>query len=69
MPEATNGNHQNIILKLGSQVVHALPAQFLALLLINAAFLGVLFVYIDRRAAHSVEIINQLLQSCLKGHQ
>lgn len=62
-----NGNHQNIILKLGSQVVHALPPQFLGLILVNMIFIGVLFWYIDARAQHSVAVINQLLARCLQA--
>ncbi len=52
--------------KLGSQVVHSLAPQFLALLLINAVFLGVLFWFVDARARHTAQLINQLLAGCLQ---
>jgi hypothetical protein len=61
-----NGNHRGTISRLGSQAIRALTPQFLALILLNMLFFAVLFWYLDARAKHSVEVINQLLTSCLK---
>jgi hypothetical protein len=52
--------------KLGSAVVHSLGPAFLALLLVNALVLGLLFWFIDARAQHTVTIVNQLLAACLQ---
>jgi hypothetical protein len=52
--------------KLGSAVVHSLAPQFLALLLINGVFVGVLFWFVDARARHTATLINQLLAGCLQ---
>jgi hypothetical protein len=64
-----NGNQQTTIvqagLRLGSQVVHALAPQFLSLLLVNVMVLGVLFWFVDARARHTAQVLNQLLTACL----
>lgn len=71
-PESQHGNgngHTTVIkagIKLGSQVVHSLAPQFLALVLVNILFLGAFVWYVDARARHSVEVIQQLLASCLQ---
>jgi hypothetical protein len=70
MAEAPNdgSNHTTIVqagVRLGSQVIHGLSPQFLALIVINALFIGVLFWFVDARARHSVAVIQQLLTSCL----
>jgi hypothetical protein len=68
-PKPQNGNsHTTFIqagVRLGSQVIHGLSPQFLALIIINALFIGVLFWFVDARARHSVAVIQQLLTSCL----
>jgi len=51
--------------KLGGQVVTSLGGQFLALLLVNIIFLGVVFWFLDARAKYTVALINQLLAACL----
>ena len=53
--------------KLGSHVVSSLAPQFLALILINALFLGALYWFVDARARHTVELVNHLLEACLKS--
>jgi hypothetical protein len=55
--------------RLGSAVVHSLAPQFLALLLINAVFVGCLFWFVDARARHTVALVNQLLAACLQGNR
>jgi hypothetical protein len=65
-----NGNGNTIIgagVKLGSAVVEALTPNFLALLLINALFLGLLYWFVDARARHTVELVNRLLETCLQN--
>ena len=52
-------------LKLGSHVVTSLAPQFLTLCLVVAAFLGVLFWFVDARARHTAELINAILAACL----
>ena len=51
--------------KLGNTIVEALTPQFLALLLLNCIFIGVLFWFVSGRAEHTTQIINQLMQECL----
>jgi hypothetical protein len=66
-----HGNgHTTIVsagIKLGSHVVTSLAPQFLALVLVNILFLGTFVWYVDARAKHSVEVIQQLLAQCLKA--
>jgi len=52
---------------LSEKLVGALPPQFLALVVINVLFLGALFWFIDARANHAAEVLNQLLSSCLSN--
>lgn len=52
--------------KLGSQVVHSLAPQFLALCLVNVLVLGALYWFIDARARHTVALVNQLLAGCMQ---
>ena len=71
MTEPGNGNgngHTTIVqsgFKLGGQVITHLLPQFLALVIVNALFLCAFVWFVDRRAQHSVEVIQQLLRSCL----
>lgn len=53
-------------LKLGNTVVSSLAPQFLALILINALFLGAMYWFIDARARHTVDLVNRLLATCLE---
>jgi type VI protein secretion system component VasF len=67
---ADNGNGKptttaGMLSSLSEKLVSALPPQFLALILINAAVLGFLFWFIDARAKHTAAVLNQLLQACL----
>jgi hypothetical protein len=55
--------------KLGSAVVHSLAPQFLALILINGFVLGGLGWFVDARARHTAQLINQLLAACLQGNR
>jgi hypothetical protein len=69
-PPHVNGSNNTIIgagVKLGSAVVEALTPNFLALLLINALFLGLLYWFVDARARHTVELVNRLLETCLQA--
>lgn len=50
-----------------ADTIRTLPPAFLLLFLINALFLAVLFWYVDARGKHAAEIIQQLLQSCLRS--
>ena len=52
---------------LGGKLIAGLPAQFLALVVINVLFLGGLFWFIDARANHTAEVLNQLLSACLSN--
>ena len=52
--------------RISSQVVSSLKPQFLALILVNAIFMGVFIWYIDARARHAAEIMRQLFETCLK---
>jgi hypothetical protein len=64
-----NGNgHTTVVqaaIKLGGQVAHSLAPQFLALILVNILFLGILFWFVDARAKHTADVLNQLLSACL----
>jgi hypothetical protein len=60
-----NGNHRGVVARLASQAIHALSPQFLALIIVNMIFIGMLFWYIEGRAQHTMTIVNQLLQACL----
>ena len=52
--------------QVSEATVRALAPQFLALVLLNALFLGVLFWFVDARARHTAALLNQLLASCLE---
>jgi hypothetical protein len=69
VPEPEEQKHGIIsaVAHVGSQVVHALQPQFLALVLVNLMFMGAFVWFIDSRARHTVEIIEALLESCLKN--
>jgi len=70
-PSPANGNgngHTTVIqagIKLGQSVVHSLAPQFLALIIVNALSLGFLFWFVDARARHTADVLNQLLSACL----
>jgi hypothetical protein len=54
------------ISKLAEQAISALTPQFLAVIILNILFIGILFWFVDQRAQHSMAVINQLLHACLK---
>jgi hypothetical protein len=65
-----NGNGKpttaaGMLSSLSEKVVSALPPQFLALVIVNVLFLGALFWFVDARAKHTADVLNQLLQACL----
>lgn len=65
-----NGNQTTVVqagIKLGTAVVTSLAPQFLALIMLNVVMLGLLYWFVDSRARHTAEILQQLLVSCLKG--
>jgi hypothetical protein len=65
-PQSENGTGiVGAVSRFSHHVVNALAPQFLALIVLNSLFLGIFFWYVDARAAHSMEVINQLLLSCL----
>jgi hypothetical protein len=67
-PPNGNGGHTTVVqaaIKLGGQVAHSLAPQFLALILVNILFLGILFWFVDARAKHTADVLNQLLSACL----
>jgi hypothetical protein len=64
-PENTN-TALGVAQKLGSQVVRSLAPQFLALILVNVAFFAAFIWFANKRAEHTVQIMQQLLDSCLK---
>ena len=51
---------------LGGKLIAGLPAQFLALIVVNLVFMGAFIWYVDARSRHSVDVIQQLLSSCLQ---
>ena len=62
----SNGNGRGgVIASVSSTLIKALPPHFLLLVIINAAVLGFLFWFIDARAKHTAEVLNQLLSACL----
>lgn len=70
MSEPTPGTDRHgVISRLGSLVIHALPHQFLVIVLLNVMMLGAMFWFISVRAEHSMSIMNQLLASCLEGRK
>lgn len=52
-------------IKLGQSVIHRLSPQFIAVIVINAMFLLLLFWFLDARATSTASVLNQLLQSCM----
>jgi hypothetical protein len=67
-PNGNGGGHTTVVqaaIKLGGQVAHSLAPQFLALILVNILFLGILFWFVDARARHFAVVFNQLLSACL----
>jgi hypothetical protein len=61
-----SGTILGVAARLGSRVIHALAPQFLALILLNIVFLGLLVWYIDARADHAAAVMKQLLDTCLQ---
>jgi hypothetical protein len=62
------GNHVTVVgtaHKLGAQVIRALTPQFLALVLVNIAFMGMFVWYIGARAEHATVVMQRLLDECL----
>ena len=70
-PPHVNGNGNTTIvaagLKLGHGVVNALSPNFLALILINVLFLGTLYWFVDGRARHTAELLQQMMSVCLQN--
>jgi len=69
-PPPPNGNGTHITVvgaahKLSAQLISALTPQFLALVLVNIAFLGLFIWYIGARADHAAAVMQQLLDTCL----
>jgi hypothetical protein len=60
------GTILGVAARLGGRLINALAPQYLALILINAIFLGLFVWYIDARAQHAREIMQQLLDACLQ---
>jgi len=52
--------------KLGSSIVVSLGPQYLALILMNIMFMGLLIWFVDKRAQHTSAIMQQLLDTCLQ---
>ena len=66
-PNGTNG-HTTVVqaaIKLGGQAAHTLGPQFLALIIVNGLALSFLFWFVDARARHTADVLNQLLSACL----
>jgi hypothetical protein len=62
------GGHTTVVqaaIKLGGQAAHTLGPQFLALVLCNVMALGFLAWFVDARAKHTADVLNQLLSACL----
>jgi hypothetical protein len=69
-PPNGNGGHTTVVqaaIKLGGQAAHTLGPQFLALIIVNGLALGFLFWFVDARARHTADVLNQLLHACLKS--
>jgi len=65
-PESRHRNGKGgLIAGLSEKLIHALPPHFLLLAILNAAVLLFLFWFIDARAKHTAEVLNQLLSACL----
>jgi hypothetical protein len=54
-------------IEASSKVLTALPAQFLLVILLNAAFLVCLFWFLDRRDSARERMITPVISACLKG--
>jgi hypothetical protein len=66
-PEEPKHGIISAVAHVGSQVVSSLQPQFLALILVNVMFMAAFVWFVDGRARHTVEIIQALLESCLKN--
>jgi len=64
-PNGTNITVVGAVHKLSSQLISAMTPQFLALVVVNIAFLGLFIWYIGARADHAASIMQQLLDNCL----
>jgi hypothetical protein len=65
-PQSENGTGiVGAVSRFSHHVVRALAPQFLALIVLNTMVFGAFFWYADARARHTMDIINQLLLSCL----
>lgn len=61
-----NGTILGAVSRFGSQVVGSLAPQFLALLIVNAFFMGAFVWFVSKRAEHTMDIMRELLASCLQ---
>jgi hypothetical protein len=56
------------LIGLGQKVIGALPAQFLALLVINVALVGGLLWHLDSVAVQRERVLTLLVNNCLNDH-
>lgn len=54
------------VFTLATDVVTALPPSFLGLLVVNLAFLAILFLLIDRVQQHRADLIDKLMTTCVQ---
>jgi hypothetical protein len=56
----------NTLLGLGQKLVGALPAQFLALLLVNIVVIGGMVWHLDNVSAQRERVLAQLITGCVQ---
>jgi hypothetical protein len=57
------------ISKLAEQAISVLTPQFLAVIILNIIFIGILFWFVDARAIHTAAVMQQLMDACLRSKQ
>jgi len=65
----TEAEHQGVVAqvaRIGDSLIRALPPAFLLLILINAAFLGMVMWFVDNQSAQRNAMVSVLLNRCME---
>lgn len=63
------GSPTGLVATVSEKLIRALPPSLIVIVLLNLGFLAAFVWHIDARADHSVTVIKQLLDTCLKQSQ
>lgn len=66
MSDSSNGTVVGAASRLGQALISALPPAFLLLVLINAAFLGLVLWFLNNQQAQRTELVGKLVDRCME---